>query len=77
MCLFMQMVVRRGVEVMMEVLGRDSERTSALVQACESELSKRLQRVQALQSLSAQKQSTSHPQAERDTRAKRSKKNTH
>lgn len=77
MCLFMQMVVRQGVEVMMKVLGRDSERTSALVQACESELSKRLQRVQALQSLRAQNQSTLLPQAETETRAKRSKKHTH
>ncbi|XP_077074278.1 DNA fragmentation factor subunit alpha [Siphateles boraxobius] len=73
----LQMVVRQGVEVMMEVLGWDSERTSALVQACESELSKRLKRVQALQSISAQNQSTSQPQAERETRAKRSKKHTH
>lgn len=77
MYLFMQMVVRQGVEVMMEVLGWDSERTSALVQACDSELSKRLKRVQALQSINAQNQSTSQPQAERETRAKRSKKHTH
>lgn len=73
----LQMVVRQGVEVMMEVLGWDSERTSALVQACDSELSKRLKRVQALQSINAQNQSTSQPQAERETRAKRSKKHTH
>ncbi|KAK7132448.1 hypothetical protein R3I93_018858 [Phoxinus phoxinus] len=73
----LQMVVRQGVEVMMEVLGWDIERTSALVQACESELSKRLKRVQALQSISAQNQSTSQPQAERETRAKRSRKHTH
>lgn len=57
----MQMVVGHGVEVMMEVLGWDSERTSALVQACESELSKRLQRVQPLQSLSAQNQFVRNP----------------
>ncbi|XP_056095407.1 DNA fragmentation factor subunit alpha [Rhinichthys klamathensis goyatoka] len=73
----LQMVVRQGVEVMMEVLCWDSERASALVQACESELSKRLKRVQALQSISAQNQSTSQPQAERETRAKRRKKHTH
>ncbi|CAM4678131.1 unnamed protein product [Leuciscus chuanchicus] len=73
----LQMVVRQGVEVMMELLGWDSERTSALVQACKSELSKRLKRVQALQSISAHNQSTSQPQAERETRAKRSKKHTH
>lgn len=73
----LQMVVRHREGVMMEVLGWDSERTSALVQACESELSKRLQRVQALQSLSAQNQTTSQPQTERETRAKRRKKHTH
>ncbi|XP_016377907.1 DNA fragmentation factor subunit alpha-like [Sinocyclocheilus rhinocerous] len=73
----LQMVAGHGVEVMMEVLGWDCERTSALVQACESELSKRLQRVQALQSLSAQNQSTSQPHTERETRAKRCKKHTH
>lgn len=72
----LQMVTERGVKVMMEVLGWDGERTSALVQACESELSKRLQRVQALQSLSAQNQSASQPHTERETRAKR-KKHTH
>ncbi len=60
-----------------EVLGWDGERTSALVQACESELAKRLQRVQALQSLSAQNQSTSQPHTERETRAKRPKTHTH
>lgn len=74
---FMEMVAGHGVEVMMEVLGWDGERTSALVQACESELSKRLQRVQALQSLSAQNQSTSQPHTERETRAKRCKTHTH
>ncbi|XP_067302073.1 DNA fragmentation factor subunit alpha [Pseudorasbora parva] len=73
----LQMVARQGEGVMMEVLGWDSERTSALVQACESELSKRLQRVQALQSLSARNQTTSQPQTERETRSKRHKKNTH
>ncbi|KAL0158044.1 hypothetical protein M9458_046120 [Cirrhinus mrigala] len=68
------MVTGYGVEVMMKVLGWDGQRTSALVQACESELSKRLQRVQALQSLNAQNQSTSQPHAERETRAKRYKR---
>lgn len=73
----LQMVAGNGVKVMMKVLGWEGERTSALVQACESELSKRLQRVQALQSLSAQNQSTSQPHTERETRAKRRKKHTH
>ncbi|KAL1250126.1 hypothetical protein QQF64_021131 [Cirrhinus molitorella] len=69
----LQMVVAHGMEVMMVMLGWDNERTSKLVQACENELSKRLQQVQALQSLSAQNQSTSQPHAERETRAKRKK----
>ncbi|KAI2649661.1 DNA fragmentation factor subunit alpha [Labeo rohita] len=73
----LMMVVGHGVEVMMKVLGWDGERTSALVQTCESELCKRLQRVQALQSLSAQNQSTSQTHAGRETRAKRCKKHTH
>lgn len=67
----LQMLVRQGVDVMVEVLGWDSERTAVLVQDCEAELSKRLQRVQALHSLSAQK--ISQPQTERETRAKRRK----
>lgn len=49
MCL--QMVVSRGVEVMEEVLGWDTTRTSALLQACEAELTRRLQQVQAVQSI--------------------------
>ncbi|XP_043079962.1 DNA fragmentation factor subunit alpha-like [Puntigrus tetrazona] len=73
----LQLVAGHGAEVMMEVLGWNSERTSALVQACESELRKRLQRVQALQSLSALNQSTSQAHTERDTRAKRRKTHTH
>ncbi|XP_073679658.1 DNA fragmentation factor subunit alpha [Garra rufa] len=73
----LQMVAGHGVEVMMKVLGWDNKRTSELVQACESELSKRLQQVQALQSLSAQNQSTSQPHTERETRAKRRKTHKH
>lgn len=76
LCLFMQMVGSQGVDVMVEVLGWDSERTAVLVQDCEAELSKRLKKVQALHSLSAQSQSsnsTSQPQTERETRAKRRK----
>ncbi|XP_051516318.1 DNA fragmentation factor subunit alpha-like [Myxocyprinus asiaticus] len=69
----LQMVLRLGVKVMMEILVWDSERAALLVQACEGELSKRLQQVQALQSLSAQRQSTSQPQTEGETRAKRRK----
>ncbi|XP_051961230.1 DNA fragmentation factor subunit alpha [Xyrauchen texanus] len=69
----LQMVLRLGVKIMMEVLGWDSERAALLVQACECELSKRLQQVQALQSLRAQCQSISQPQTEGETRAKRRK----
>lgn len=77
MCLFMQMVVKQGLEVMENVLGWDSEKTAVLVQACEAELSKRLRQVQALQSLHSQSSSTntiSQPQNETETRAKRSKR---
>ncbi|XP_051518226.1 DNA fragmentation factor subunit alpha-like [Myxocyprinus asiaticus] len=66
----LQMVLRQGVEVMVEVLGWDSEWTAALVQACEGELCKRPQQFQALQSLSAQRKSTLQPQNEGETRVK-------
>ena len=45
------MVVTRGVEAMEQVLGWDRTRTSALLQACEAELTGRLQQVQAVQSI--------------------------
>lgn len=45
------MVVSRGVEAMRQVLGWDTTRTSALLQACEAELTGRLQQVQAVQSV--------------------------
>lgn len=73
----LQMVVRQGAKGMMEVLVWDTERTSALVQACDSELSKRLQQVQALQSLTTQNQSDQQAHVERETRAKRCKKHPH
>ncbi|KAK5863411.1 hypothetical protein PBY51_000441 [Eleginops maclovinus] len=47
----LQMVVTRGVEAMEQVLGWDRTRTSALLQACEAELTGRLQQVQAVQSI--------------------------
>ncbi|XP_029689844.1 DNA fragmentation factor subunit alpha [Takifugu rubripes] len=47
----LQMIVSRGVEAMAEVLGWDNTRTSALLQACEAELTGRLQQVQAVQSI--------------------------
>lgn len=46
------MVVTRGVDAMKQVLGWDEARTSALLQACEAELSRRLQQIQAMQSIS-------------------------
>nr|XP_020472825.1 DNA fragmentation factor subunit alpha isoform X2 [Monopterus albus] len=47
----LQMIVTKGVEAMEEVLGWDRVRTSALLQACETELTRRLQQVQAVQSI--------------------------
>ncbi|XP_026187889.1 DNA fragmentation factor subunit alpha isoform X3 [Mastacembelus armatus] len=47
----LQMVVTKGVEAMEQVLGWDRVRTSALLQACEVELTRRLQQVQAMQSI--------------------------
>ncbi|XP_019945127.2 DNA fragmentation factor subunit alpha [Paralichthys olivaceus] len=47
----LQMVVSRGVEAMRQVLGWDTSRTSDLLKACEAELAKRLQQVQAVQSV--------------------------
>ncbi|KAK9515474.1 hypothetical protein VZT92_026119 [Zoarces viviparus] len=47
----LQMVVSRGVAAMEQVLGWDRTRTSALLQACEAELTGRLQQVQAVQSI--------------------------
>ncbi|XP_032377102.1 DNA fragmentation factor subunit alpha [Etheostoma spectabile] len=56
----LQMVVTRGMEAMEKVLGWDRKRTSALLQACEAELSRRLQQVQAVQSI------RSHTQLDRE-----------
>uniref|UniRef100_A0A3P8TK57 DNA fragmentation factor, alpha polypeptide n=1 Tax=Amphiprion percula TaxID=161767 RepID=A0A3P8TK57_AMPPE len=47
----LQMVVARGVEAMEQVLGWDTERTTALLQACKAELATRLQQIQAVQSV--------------------------
>ncbi|XP_061592353.1 DNA fragmentation factor subunit alpha [Cololabis saira] len=60
----LQMIVTRGAEAMQQVLGWDTARTSALLQACESELSTRLQQIQAMQSISsAQLDSSRQPNA--------------
>ncbi|XP_061121473.1 DNA fragmentation factor subunit alpha [Syngnathus typhle] len=47
----LQMVVSKGEQAMQQVLGWDKVRTSTLLQDCESELKRRLQQVQAVQSL--------------------------
>lgn len=47
------MVVSKGAASMEQVLGWGPERTSALLQACEGELTRRLQKVQAMHSLTA------------------------
>ncbi|KAM4563931.1 DNA fragmentation factor subunit alpha [Odontesthes bonariensis] len=60
----LQMVVTRGVEAMQQVLGWDSAKTSALLQACEAELSTRLQQIQAMRSISStQRDSSRQPSA--------------
>lgn len=62
----LQMVVKEEVKVLMDALGWERERTISLVQACEEELNKRLQQVQALHSLSTHsQQSTEGTQAKR------------
>lgn len=69
----LQMVLKQGVETMMDELGWDRDRTAALLQACEEELSKRLQQVQAMQSLSAHSQCSTTPPQQEETEAKRRK----
>ncbi|KAM6976489.1 DNA fragmentation factor subunit alpha [Aplochiton taeniatus] len=63
----LQMVVTKGAETMEQVLGWGSERTSALLQACEIELTRRLQQVQAIQSLSVQTQRDSTQPTEKSS----------
>ncbi|XP_030623559.1 DNA fragmentation factor subunit alpha [Chanos chanos] len=71
----LQMVVKHGTEAMMQVLGWDLERTSVLVQACEEELRRRLEQVQALQSLSTHSQKSGPVQTDKNNQpeTKRSK----
>ncbi|XP_068589513.1 DNA fragmentation factor subunit alpha [Cebidichthys violaceus] len=59
----LQLVVSRGVEAMEQVLGWDRMRTSALLQACEAELTGRLQQVQAVQSIRSNTQLDSSRQS--------------
>lgn len=70
------MVVNKGARAMEQVLGWDSERTLALLQACEEQLSRRLQQVQAMQYLRShtqQQASTQPSDKSQATQAKRSK----
>ncbi|XP_010890088.1 DNA fragmentation factor subunit alpha isoform X2 [Esox lucius] len=68
----LQMVVNKGVVAMEQVLGWDSGKTTQLLQACEEQLSMRLQQVQAMQSL--RHSTRQHPSDEtQETRAKRRK----
>ncbi|XP_014890649.1 DNA fragmentation factor subunit alpha [Poecilia latipinna] len=57
----LQAVVSRGLEAMQQVLGWDAGRTAALLQACEAELSTRLQQIQAMQSISGTQQDDGKP----------------
>lgn len=59
----LQMVVSKGVEVMQRVLGWDRPRTTTLLQACEAELTRRLQLVQAVQSIRSSTQPDSSQQS--------------
>ncbi|XP_008316893.1 DNA fragmentation factor subunit alpha [Cynoglossus semilaevis] len=57
----LQMVVTKGVEAMQQVLGWNKTRTSDLLKACETELNKRLQQVQLVQSIrNSTQQDSSH-----------------
>lgn len=61
-----QMVVTKGVEAMQQVLGWNKTRTSDLLKACETELNKRLQQVQLVQSIrNSTQQDSSHQTGEK------------
>lgn len=51
---------------MEQVLGWDKEKTSKLLQACEAELTKRLQQVQAVQSIRSSTQPRSNAKSRED-----------
>ncbi|KAJ8257620.1 hypothetical protein GJAV_G00187770 [Gymnothorax javanicus] len=55
----LQMVVQQGMASMAAVLGFGAGRTETLLEACEHELDRRLEKVRALQSLSSQSQQPS------------------
>ncbi|KAG7521039.1 DNA fragmentation factor subunit alpha [Solea senegalensis] len=60
----LQMVVTKGIDTMEQVLGWNRTRTSELLQACEAELTKRLQQVQAIQSVRSSAQESGETCAE-------------
>ncbi|GAA6235447.1 DNA fragmentation factor subunit alpha [Lates japonicus] len=62
----LQMVVTKGVEAMEQVLGWNRTRTSVLLETCEAELNRRLQQVQAVQSI----RSNTQPDSGRQSREK-------
>ncbi|XP_019743627.1 DNA fragmentation factor subunit alpha isoform X3 [Hippocampus comes] len=69
----LQMVVAKGAEAMQQVLGWDKVRTSTLLQDCESELKRRLQQIQAVQSMRgnmAQRDSSLPPNDKNDEESK-------
>uniref|UniRef100_A0A8C6WEL1 DNA fragmentation factor, alpha polypeptide n=1 Tax=Neogobius melanostomus TaxID=47308 RepID=A0A8C6WEL1_9GOBI len=55
----LQLVVSRGVESMKQVLGWNRDKTSSLLEACEAELQKRLQQIQAVQCIRSNSQTDS------------------
>ncbi|KAK0132322.1 DNA fragmentation factor subunit alpha [Merluccius polli] len=71
----LQAVVTKGADTMEQELGWDGQRTAALLQACQAELSSRLQQVQAIGSLrnlgqpDTRRQPDDHPQEEQDPAA--------
>ncbi|KAL1021155.1 hypothetical protein UPYG_G00009530 [Umbra pygmaea] len=72
----LQMVVTKGVMAMEQVLGWDSERTVALVKSCQEQLNRRLQQVQAMNSLRSSTEHQAIPppsDGSQDTQAKRCK----
>lgn len=59
----LQLVVSRGLKTLEQVLGWDRDRTSALLKVCEAELTKRLQQIQAVQSIRSNSQTDSSQQS--------------
>lgn len=67
----LQLVVSRGIESMEQILGWDRDKTSSLLEACEAELQKRLQQIQAVQCVRSNSQTdssqTDHTSTEQET----------